>query len=249
MATDTASEFGEVSRRVGIAFRYLLLASTLVGIVTLGFLLLYVFNDAIQPLSADPGWHLTFLLTLVLPGLATGWWCLQRGYATFTTGLVGFFLPVLASLYSGAIAALFIDVIPTLVWLAFVVAFAVPVGVFAVLQRPTVDLPFLANVALVGGSAIGSLLVLPGLIQGLPTVPSGWVVLLMTLGLPAGLLLVPQPGWPLGATRGSDRRHRCLPGCWRRWPAGDRDWLRGDSGSCAHALCWRPDGAFTSLSW
>lgn len=189
MAADTANEFGQVSRRVGIAFRYLLLASTLVGIVTLGFLLLYVFNDAIQPLSADPGWHLTFFLTLVLPGLATGWWCLQRGYATFTTGLVGFFLPVLASLYAGAIAALFIDVIPTLVWLAFVVAFAVPVGVFAVLRRPTVDLPFLANVALIGGSAIGSLLVIPGLIQRLSTVPSGWVVLLITLGLPASLLV------------------------------------------------------------
>jgi phosphate transport system permease protein len=188
MATDTTTEFGQVSRRVGIAFRYLLLASTLVGIVTLGFLLLYVFNDAIQPFSADPGWHLTFFLTLVLPGLAVGWWTYNRGYGTFATGLVGLFLPLLATLYSGAIAAIFIDVIPTLVWLAFVVAFAVPVGVLLVLRRPELDLPFLANVGLVLGSAVVSLLVLPGLIQGLPTVPSDWVVLVTTLGLPvAGL--------------------------------------------------------------
>ena len=62
-------DFGQVSRTVGTVFRYALLAATLVGVVALGILLLFVAVDAIQPLTADPGWHLTFFLSFVLPTL------------------------------------------------------------------------------------------------------------------------------------------------------------------------------------
>ncbi|MFC6723941.1 hypothetical protein ACFQE1_06050, partial [Halobium palmae] len=90
MATDTSSDriesFGQVSRTVGTAFRYLLLAATMFGIVTLAIFLVYVANDAIQPLTADPGWHLTFLLTLVLPTLGVGGYLYARDRSALSLG-------------------------------------------------------------------------------------------------------------------------------------------------------------------
>ncbi|MFB6160947.1 MAG: phosphate ABC transporter permease PstA [Haloferacaceae archaeon] len=187
--TDAEGGFGHVSRRVGTVFRYVLLASTLAGILTLGVLLVYVFRDAFQPLTADPGWHLTFLGTLVLPTLAVGWWCYRRSYETLTTGLLAFFLPAVSLLYAGGVAAIFIDVISTLVWLSFVLALAVPVALLVAVRRAARDVPFLGRVALVLGSAAASLAVVPGFVQGLPTVPGGWLVMVLTLGLPeAGLV-------------------------------------------------------------
>lgn len=182
-------EFGRVSRRVGQLFRGVLLASTLAGILTLAVLLVYVANDAFQPLTADPGWHLTFLLTFVLPTLGVGWWSYQRSYGTLTTGLLGIMLPTIAALYAGGLAALFIDVIPTLVWLSFVVAFAIPVGVVVALDRTERDIPFLAEITAVLAVTAGSLLVIPDLVQGLPTVPADWMVLVLTIGIPEALLL------------------------------------------------------------
>ena len=45
-ATAEPSGFGTVSRRIGVFFRYLLLAATLAGIVALGILLAYVLRIA-----------------------------------------------------------------------------------------------------------------------------------------------------------------------------------------------------------
>ena len=184
-----ANEFGRVSRRVGELFRGVLLASTLAGILTLAVLLVYVANDAFRPLTADPGWHLTFLLTFVLPTLGVGWWSYRRSYGTLTTGLLGIMLPAIAALYAGGLAALFIDVIPTLVWLSFVVALAVPVCLVVALGRTERDIPFLAEITAVLAVTAGSLLVIPGLVQGLPTVPADWMVLVLTIGIPEALLL------------------------------------------------------------
>jgi phosphate transport system permease protein len=189
MSGDVREGFGRVSRRVGKLFRAVLLASTLAGILTLAVLLVYVANDAFKPLSADPGWHLTFFLTLVVPTVAVGWWSYRRSYGTLATGLLGTVMPGIAALYAGGLAALFIDVIPTLVWLSFVVAFAVPLGVAAALRRTDRNVPFLAKLALLLGTTAGSLLVIPGFVQELPTVPADWMVLVLTLGVPEAFLL------------------------------------------------------------
>ncbi|WP_049980824.1 phosphate ABC transporter permease PstA [Halolamina rubra] len=181
--------FGRVSRRIGTLFRGVLFASTLAGILTLAVLLVYVANDAVRPLTADPGWHLTFFLTLVLPTIGVGWWSYQRSYGTLTTGLLGTVLPAVAALYAGGLAALFIDVIPTLVWLSFVVALAVPAALVVGLARTDRDVPFLAELATVLAVTVGSLLVIPGLVQSLPTVPADWMVLVLTLGIPEAILL------------------------------------------------------------
>ena len=187
--SDAYEEFGRVSRRIGTLFRGVLFASTLAGILTLALLLVYVANDAIRPLTADPGWHLTFFLTLVIPAVAVGTWCYRRSYDTLTTGLLGIVLPAVAALYAGGLAALFIDVIPTLVWLSFVVALAIPAGVVIGLDRTDRDVPFLAELLTVLAVTVGSLLVVPGIVQGLPTVPADWMVLVLTLGIPEAILL------------------------------------------------------------
>ncbi len=54
----------------GRVFEYLLAAATLFGIVALGALVAVVSWDAIEPTTADPGWYLVYLATLVAPGAA-----------------------------------------------------------------------------------------------------------------------------------------------------------------------------------
>lgn len=181
--------FGQVSRRLDVAFRYLLLGATLVGIVTLAILLLYVANDAIRPFTADTGWLLTVLFAVVVPSclIASGlaWWnlpALKIGVLTIGVGIVGF-------LFAAGMAIVFLDIIPPLVWLAYVVALAVPYLVVLATERVRVEVPYLARVILVSVVLIGSTLVLPGVITGLPVVPTDASVLLVTVSAPLAVLL------------------------------------------------------------
>ncbi|UIO99437.1 phosphate ABC transporter permease PstA [Halobaculum sp. CBA1158] len=227
MATDTATGdiegFGTVSRTVGTVFRYVMLAATLFGLVVLGVLLVYVANDAIQPLTADPGWHLTFLLTLVVPTLGVGAYLYRRdadalGYGALTVGTF-----VVTLMFGGGAAMIFVDILPPLLWLAYVVAFAVPFGVVLAIQRRARRIPFLTRAAattaafylsLFGlpgpiGSALGIPRVVPGvpgLVQSAPFVPLDWMSVTATLGLGvAGAV-----GWYVVGIR--DRRAGLLSG-------------------------------------
>jgi len=80
MATETTTEtgFGQVSRTVGVVFRYVLLAATVVGIASLAVLLLYTASDAIEPFTADPGWYLVYFLLFLLPTMLTMSWLAAR---------------------------------------------------------------------------------------------------------------------------------------------------------------------------
>ncbi|GAB3412381.1 phosphate ABC transporter permease PstA [Haloparvum alkalitolerans] len=60
-------DFGEVSRIKGIAFEYLSLGASVVGLVALAVLLVYVAVDAFDLANASPAWLLTYFLALVLP--------------------------------------------------------------------------------------------------------------------------------------------------------------------------------------
>jgi len=203
----TVDAFGTVSRRVGALFRGLLLASTLAGILTLATLLVYVANDAFQPLTADPGWHLVYLLTLVVPTLATAWWSYRQSYGTLATGLLGVVMPGVAALYAGGLAALFLDVLIPLVWLSFVVALAIPVGVAVALDRTNLEVPFLAEIAITLGVAAVSLLVVPGFVQRFPIIPVDWMSIVLTIGVPEAALL-----YRLFGSRWSEREGRLAAG-------------------------------------
>ncbi|MFB6068358.1 MAG: phosphate ABC transporter permease PstA [Halobacterium sp.] len=188
MAADTRDVveegFGHVSRTVGTVFRYLLLASTLVGIVTLAVLLVYVANDAIRPLTADPGWHLTFLLAFVLPTLLVGGYLYRRDRSALFTGLNALGVSAVSILFASATAMLFVDIIPPLVWFAYVVAVAIPLVALLAVTRYSHRVPFLARVGTLAAVTVASLVVVPGVVQSLPFVPQAWLVVVATLGVP-----------------------------------------------------------------
>ena len=197
--TGVGEGFGQVSRTVGAVFRYTLLAATLFGIVVLGILLVYVANDAVQPLTADPGWHLTFFLTLLVPSLAVG------GYLAFTnspalkTGLSAVGLLVVSLMFGAGASLVFVDIVTPLVWLSFVVATAVPAVLVVAIVRLDHRIPYVVRLGLTLGlyylsyfglfGPLGTMAGLPQVVpslvtvvQNVPTIPTGAVTMALTLG-------------------------------------------------------------------
>jgi phosphate transport system permease protein len=191
MATDqrTIEGFGHVSRTVGTVFRYLLLAATLFGIVALTVLLVYVANDAIRPLTADPGWHLTFFLTLVCPTLAVGGYLLWTDpvAARFGAGVVGAL--AVTAMFAGGAAMLFVDVVRPVTWFAAVLALLLALAGVVVIERLDRRLPFLVRFGAAAAVVAGAVLVVPGAVLGLPVYPSDFVMLTLSLGLPVALVV------------------------------------------------------------
>ncbi|SEW04481.1 phosphate ABC transporter permease PstA [Halobacterium jilantaiense] len=199
--TDVTEGFGQVSRSVGRLFRYLLLAATLFGIVFVTILLVYVANDAIQPLTADPGWHLTFFLTLVTPTLAVSAFVYRRDADAFTTGALAVGLVVVALMFSGGASMIFVDIVEPLTWLALLVALAVPAAVTIAVVAYDHRLPFAAQFAVTTAAFYLSLFGLPGplgsladaptivpgvygLLAGVPVAPAPWMLVALTVGGP-----------------------------------------------------------------
>lgn len=219
--TDVTTEFGRVSRTAGQLFHYLLLAATLFGLVFVTILLVYVANDAIQPLTADPGWHLTFLLALVLPTLAASAYAYRQSVDALRTGVFAIGLVVVALMFSGGAAMIFVDIVRPLVWLAFVVALAVPSAVAVAVVRYDHRVSFTAQFVVTVAAFYASLFGVPGPLGGLagvpqvvpslfvalqsvPVAPAAWMIVVLTLAVPlaaAGSRLV---------ARDSGRRRQVL---------------------------------------
>ncbi|WP_336034522.1 phosphate ABC transporter permease PstA [Halobacterium yunchengense] len=203
--TDGIEGFGSVSRTAGRVFRNLLLAATLFGIVFVTILLVYVANDAIRPLTADPGWHLTFFLALVVPTVAAGAYVYRRDRLAFQTGVLAIGSLVVSLLFSGGAAMIFVDIVSPLVWLAFLVALAVPSALTVLVVKNDHRLPFTVQfVATAGafylslfgvpgplGSLAGAPQVVPGVfgaVAGLPFAPAPWLMMAGTLGVPLAVV-------------------------------------------------------------
>ena len=203
MATNTDTGeiegFGQVSRTVGTVFRYLLLATTMSGIVMLAVLLLYVANDAIRPLTADPGWYLAFFLALVAPTALVGWTVRRRDRDAFTFGAMLVGLLVVSLMFSGGVALLVIDVVPPLVALSFAIGLVVPLAAAVGLTRYAHRVSFTARLAattavfylsLFGlpgpiGDAVGAPRIVPSLvdvIQSIPVIPVDWMMIAAVVG-------------------------------------------------------------------
>jgi phosphate transport system permease protein len=195
----TIESFGEVNQTVGTLFRYLLQAATMFGLVTLAVLLVFVANDAIRPLTADPGWHLTFLLTLVVPTLAVCGYVYVRDDDALTFGVLTVGLFVVSLMFSGGVAMVFVDIVPPAVWFAFVLAAVIPAALVVGIERYGRRIPFTARLAattalfylsLFGlpgpvGTVVGVPSVLPSvpeLFLTLPVLPVDWVLLAASLG-------------------------------------------------------------------
>ncbi|MFC7202460.1 phosphate ABC transporter permease PstA [Haloferax namakaokahaiae] len=210
MATEndprTISGFGQVSRTTGTIFRYLLMAATMFGIVTLAVLLVYVANDALQPFTADPAWHLTFFVTLVVPTVLAGGYLYQRNKSALSFGGMVIGMLVVSLMFASGLALVLIDIIPPLVAFSFVVAFVLPALVVVGLTKYDRQIPFGARVGLTGalfylslfgfpgfiGSTLGLPSIIPSvadLVQSLPVVPTPWVMVSLMLGGTAAVVI------------------------------------------------------------
>jgi phosphate transport system permease protein len=117
-----------ISRVRGVVFEWLSAAATVFGITVVTGLLVYVANDAITPLSADPEWYGVFAATLGLPSmLLVGYYALSDR----TAGRVAYEslgVLVVGLLLGGGFVITFIEVVTPVEWLAFAVAVAVGAG-------------------------------------------------------------------------------------------------------------------------
>jgi phosphate transport system permease protein len=202
MATERGQvieSFGTVNKTVGTLFQYVLLAATLFGLVTLGILLVFVANDAIQPLTADPGWHLTFFVTLVVPTLLVGGFLYVRHSNALTFGATSVGLFVVSLMFSGGVAMVFVDMLSPVTWFGFLLALAIPLAGVVGIERAGRRLPFSAKlvvttllfyVPLFGlpgpvGAAAGVPTLVPSVVDlfsSLPVLPVDWVLLSLSLG-------------------------------------------------------------------
>ncbi|WP_256289140.1 phosphate ABC transporter permease PstA [Halobellus inordinatus] len=203
MATETEhgeiEGFGQVSRTVGTVFRYLLIAATMFGIVTLAVLLVYVANDAIRPLTAGPGWYLTYFFTLVVPTLLVGAYVRTRDRAAFSFGVFLIGLLVVSLMFSGGVGLLVVDVVPPLVALSFALGLAVPAAVAVVLTRNSHRISFTTRLVATSLAFYLSLFGLPGpigdaaglpqvvpsfvqFVQSIPVIPVDWMMVAAVVG-------------------------------------------------------------------
>jgi len=171
-SSTAAGGFGRVSRTAGLLFRYLLLAATLFGLVVMTVLLLYVANDAFQPLTADTGWHLTYLATLLAPAFAVGAHLYRTNAEALQTGALAVGLVVVSLLFSGGAALLLVDVVVPLELFAVAVAVLAPMAVVVAVVSRDRALSFTAQFATTVAAFYISLFGLPGPLESLLGLPS-----------------------------------------------------------------------------
>ncbi len=205
-----------VSRIRGKAFEAVCLAATSFALVTVLVLLLFVAADAFRPFSADPGWHLVYFLTLVVPMGALAVYYYRRDdpageVAYATTGI-----PIVGALVSGGMLVVIIELIRVVELFALAVATAASIAAIsahgrlrpkAALERlgviilsPTMAIFGLPPAELntvfkwvttqLGQGYIFTIRVtsLRELIAMTPVLPADWLLLILTLTVPvAGL--------------------------------------------------------------
>jgi phosphate transport system permease protein len=162
MATETSPEFEQVSRAKGVAFEYLSLAASVVGLVALAVLLIYVFVDAFDLADASPEWLLTYFLTLVVPFIG---FCLysagSRELARNTAIALGGGLVGTAVVFTAV--ETFVGTVPRLSWqLVYLFVVVTPVAAYVTFvgsQKPAGQAGFGLLGRLLGGAALGLALV------------------------------------------------------------------------------------------
>ncbi|KTG28390.1 phosphate ABC transporter permease PstA [Haloferax profundi] len=187
--TDQIQGFGQVSRTTGVIFRYLLMGATMFGIVTLAILLVYVANDAIQPLTADAGWYLVFFVTFVAPTTLVGAYLYRTNVDALKLGLLVVGMLAVTLMFSGGVAIVFVDIVPPLVSLSYAIGLLVPFAAVVLMTKYEDAIPFTARVAATGAIFFLSLFGIPGyyhsipeMVQKIPVVPTEWVIITLVFG-------------------------------------------------------------------
>ena len=166
---DWAGESGQVSELRGSLFKYACLGAVSFALLSVLVLLLYVAADALRPFSADPGWHLVFFVTLVLPalGLAGSYVRSEEPAGEVAVATVG--IPIVGLLVAAAVAVvLSIGLLSVAELFAMTIATAVAVTVIVVHARNRPQAAFERLVVLVGAPTVALL--------GLPPLEVVWLV-------------------------------------------------------------------------
>ena len=185
MAAETRdrTDFGEVSRFKGVAFEYLSLGASFLGVVSLAVLLVYVAVDAFGLEAADPLWYLVYFAAFVVPTAAVVVYGLRnRDFGRVGAGVT---LRLFGGLAAGIAVTLLFVIFDLLTWfLVFTVGVLPAAGVFIygrLREWPQANL--LAPVVLAAGTALGVFLKGP-----VSTFPGNWVIYLWTLGAPVAAI-------------------------------------------------------------
>ncbi|MEF8829059.1 MAG: phosphate ABC transporter permease PstA [Haloarcula sp.] len=222
-------EQSDVNHLRGRAFEATCLAATAFGLVSVLLLLLFVANDAFRPFSADVGWLATYAATVLVPLAALAVYYYRLDEPAGEVAYVTSGLPVVGLLLTGGFAVLFIELLSVLEWFALLVSLVVAAGLIvahgrlrpkAALERlgvvlfapiltvfglpPTQFNAFVTDAAAALGLGFGlyfRVISLREAIMLLPFVPADWVMLLLTLVLPAAGVA----GWFVGQRRESRR--------------------------------------------
>jgi len=231
-----AGERGNVSRIRNRAFEAVCLAATSLALVSVLALLLFVAADAFRPLSADPGWHLVYAVTVVVPAatLAVYYYRLDEPAGEVAYATVG--IPIVGVLISAGLLVVLVELVTAVELLALALSLVIAAGVIfvhararprAALERlgvivatPVIAVSgfppsFLITVINWAGKQLGipigigtRLTSLRELVIAAPVLPADWIILLATLTLPvAGGL-----GLLLRRRRESERAMRAFVG-------------------------------------
>jgi phosphate transport system permease protein len=132
---DLGAVAGTVGRAKGTAFELVCLAATSVGLVAVLILLLFAALDAFRPFSADPGWGVAYLLTVVLPalGLAVYYYRSDEPAGEVAYATAG--IPVVGVLAGGAMLVVIAELLTPIELFATVVAVALAVAAILVHGR------------------------------------------------------------------------------------------------------------------
>ena len=131
-STDGESWYGTdegVNQLRGRLFEWGCLGAMLFGIAMVFALLAYVALDAIRPLTADPGWHLVFFLTLVAPTTALVGYYARRDRQAGWVGATATALPAFCLLVGSGVALLLVEVVQPIEWFGTTLALLVAAGI------------------------------------------------------------------------------------------------------------------------
>ncbi|NKE38077.1 phosphate ABC transporter permease PstA [Natronococcus sp. JC468] len=126
---------GQVSQIQGALFRLSCLGATLLALGLVFVFLLYVFNNAFRPATADTGWLLTIVGAVILPAIALAVYYYQRDTRAGEVAYTSFGLPIVMTLLAGGVVIFFNHIVTAHEWLALVVAGTVAYGVIKLHQQ------------------------------------------------------------------------------------------------------------------
>lgn len=206
-ADDWFGTDGQVSQRRGTLFKASCLGATVLALALVLVFLLYIATDAIRPFTADTGWHLTVVATVLLPALALTAYYYRSGGRAGSVAYIALGLPIALSLLAGGVVIVFRHIISPQAWLALAVGIG---AAWAILEgharaRAANAAERLAAIVLVSVLSVtgvpGVVPSLRGTILSLPILPTPGLSLLISFALPTAALAA----WRVRRIRESNR--------------------------------------------